>query len=71
MPKQISLEQALEWEVSKMGVILSTIHSIIPYFHTKWCKKISKQYIGYHDFKNTFNQEKALEEAKNILQQQK
>lgn len=63
----ISLEQALEWEVSKKGLIVSTIHANVPFLFNRWVNKFIKQYNYYRTFNEVMPQEQALNEAKQLI----
>jgi len=62
----LSISQILEWESSKLGLIKSELHNRIPYLHSRWMKRILKQYEYYRTFND---QIQALSQAKELINQ--
>lgn len=69
MDKQINIEQALEWEVSKKGLIRSILHNNISWLHKRWFNKLQKQHNEYIKFKQEMQSEAAVDQVKQLINQ--
>ena len=66
MQKVISIEQAFEWEISKMGIIKTELFKI-KFFHKRFCNRMFKRYKRYLSDKVGWEQEIALRQAKQLI----